>query len=134
MHIIYMICLRTSLSVVPINSFCLCTQKCAKLLLFSEICKKMDDNRSRKWILQGKSKGNADTCRQLADVIRRRETEKREGECRQLDGGIRRRDPARAGGCRQLDDVIRRRESGRRDAVNYTAEYEEEEQKGRTVS
>ena len=76
----------------------------------------MDDNRSRKWILQGKSKGNADTCRQLADVIRRRDTEKREGECR------------------QLADVIRRRESGRRDAVNYTAEYEEEEQKGRTVS
>ena len=53
MHIIYKICLHTSLSVVPINSFCLCTQKCAKLLLFSEICKKMDDNLSNISILKG---------------------------------------------------------------------------------
>ena len=51
----------------------------AKVQLFCEICKKMDDKRSGKWILQGNYKEIADKCRQIADVIQRRGIEKRAG-------------------------------------------------------
>lgn len=46
----------------------------AELLLFSEICKKMDDNLSNISILKGNKREIADKCRQLADLIRRRGT------------------------------------------------------------
>ena len=47
---------------------------CAKVLLFSHMCKKMDDNLSNISILQENQKKIADKCRQLDDVIRRRGT------------------------------------------------------------
>ena len=48
----------------------------AKLLIFSEICKKIDDNPSIICILKRNQKKTANKCRQLADVIRRRKDTK----------------------------------------------------------